>query len=335
MPPLSPPSWQEMEDTLNSTAEEYFREVDQHTQQQQQQQLEHMRAQQLAMPYPQCLEQVPQRVEVLHQTPQRAVTPQLPSASALPGGCASRGSPLSGESFRVLPKGVDPFEAQSAGRVVRTVYRLAERECMAMSRDYYGTVYMNKELFQQADRAYADDVMRCGRDLRRQAHYNSEDPDWLRGGQFLAAHVDMSGVIPGFEDLGKHKILVYLPDDGIDRYGPLYSLDGVLKMLGYRSGGSAAVCLNSMFTSCDSLPLEIRLRTVTLTTQQLKSQKFKERFLDIHALKSFLVAFGYKQQVSSNKTSNSNAAGIRLQFCSELVTIEMSVRILNAPLTDL
>lgn len=335
VPPRIPtPSWEDIQEAMNECTSDIFREINQQTENHQQEQFRQQQEQRSAMPYPQCLNPLPSRVRMLHCPP-----PPLPPAAELPGGCASRDSPVSGDAFLVRPEGIPPFEARQCNQVKRVIYRLSDKDCMSMSREYHGTIYMNKELFYEADRNYADQGPRVARDLRRQSHYDSSDPEWTRGGQFLHAHVDMNGIIPGFEGLGVHKILVYIPDDGVDRYGPVFSLDGLLKILGYRVGGSATICLSSMFNA-DYLPLEIRLRTVTLTTNQLRTQRFRERFLDIHALKDFLVAFGYKQQISGARTGNggnSNGVGmsIRLQLCSEFVSARVALRILDSVWTDI
>lgn len=331
-PPLSPPSFQDMEEAME-VFDSFYQEVDTQTEAIQQQHTQQEQAQRLAMPYPQCLTPLTPREQTLRCPLQRA--------SELPGGCASNNSPVGGNAFVVRPDREDPYEAQRCGNVKRVIYLIVIEDCAKMSTEYHGTIFTSRHHFNETDKLYVDQQERVARDIRRQTHYNTEDPAWLSGGQFLYAHVDFNDVIPGFQALGIHKVQVYMPNDRLDNYGPLFSLNGILMALGYRAGGSSAVCLSAMLRS-DCLPTEIRMRLITLTTNQLRSQRFREFFLDIQALKYFLVAFGYKHQTAGGKasnggkelSSNSVAARIRLQLCSEFVATDVSLRLLSAPLTD-
>lgn len=242
------------------------------------------------------------------------------------------GLPCSNDTFIIRPDSTLVGESARRGDIKRLIQRRSDPDCVIMSQDYWGVVYRDPGAFRSVEMWYAGQSHRLSRDLQRQIRYEVEDQNMLRDTEFFMAHLDLEGTVEGLSTMGKHKLWVFMPDDRVDRYGPLFSLQGVLRALGIRAGGSSNVCLTNVL-SRSYCPTEIRHRTINLTppgaTQSQKSKK--ECFLDLHALKCFLVAFGHKQLLGSYTSEEAKARSV---LSDERIAASLVHCLLHAPLCE-
>jgi len=247
--------------------------------------------------------------------------PQAPEPPLPPG--------VSRDAFVIRPNSVEVGGSAVRGEVSRVVVKHSDADCIVMSMDYWGVVYTDPSVFRTGELHYAQQPQRISRDIQRKIRYEVGDPLIFGNGEFLSCHLDLGGLYPGFPELGKHKIWCYMPDDSVDRYGPLFSVNGVLRAIGMRAGGTISAAVASVFTSGHS-PSELRGRSIFLVTPD-SNKANKECFLDLHAFKCFMVAFGFKQMLSSKANDETK---FRSMFSDEDVSRVLVARILHAPLCE-
>ena len=109
---------------------------------------------------------------------------------------------------------------------------------------------------------------------------------------------------------------------------------GVLASIEYRLGGSCNQAVTTMLGST-FLPTELKLRVVSLAVRHTKTQSVREHFVDCHAMKQFLLAFGFKQVLSPNGgvggvgSSNALCTRLRMKLADEHVRTELSLKLTN------
>lgn len=198
------------------------------------------------------------------------------------------------------------------------------------SRDYLEIAFQDDTVAQIHELIYETDEGRVCRDLRRQTLYKYG----LMQGELLRAKLDLTDVVPGFAALGEHCIYMFY---GVDSYGPVFSIHGVLGALGYRSGGSTDQAVRALV---EGLPLELKNRVVPVYTN--KAHTSREMFADLFTMRAVLLAFGISKQQRAGKggVRPSSSSGNRVMglICEALskreVTVKLTMRLLMAPVFE-
>lgn len=247
---------------------------------------------------------------------------QRPSPSA----SARESSRDLGHAVSVYPKVAEDRATEELGhlspgpvRVLRIVVHVPN---MITHQDYPDSAFQDPIVAQMAELIYETDEGRVSRDMRRHSLYK-----WnLMQGELLRCRLDLTNLIPGFAALGRHFIYVFY---GVDSYGPVFSLNGILAAMGYRTGGSVDQVLRALL---EDLPLELKNRVVPVTIKK-KSKTTKEFMADLYTAKFVLQAFGikHKKQRSGNRVLS--------LICEALsqsdIASRLSFRLLHAPAFEL
>jgi hypothetical protein len=225
----------------------------------------------------------------------------------------------------IRPDSKDVGGSAVRGEIRRIISVRYDIDAVVMSQDYSGDVLQNHDSFAAVEMFYAGEPCKIARDVSRQIYYRAEHPAHVNDGTFYVLHVDLDDVMT--HQFGRHKLWCYVPNDAVDRYGPLFSINGIMRALGMRAGGTLTACVGAVL-SAPHCPSEVRNRVVRLQPPALSLNSGRgETFCDVHTLKCFLVCFGHKQ---ATVDKDNELKSVYASLASNAVSSAVTNRVINS-----